>query len=126
MSVILRSSCCAIYIRFYCYCESFLCHICVMSKKKFTCDEVLGLLFADPDSEGDYFSSEDDGDSFGSDHTDAFPCVPQDGQNVVHQAQQTQSGDSISGVSRGRGDRNGRIRFLGEDCEAGSVGVQSF
>ena len=32
-----------------------------MSTKKFTCKEALGLLFADPDSEGENLPSEDDG-----------------------------------------------------------------
>jgi len=32
-----------------------------MSTKKFTCKEALGLLFANPDSEGENLPSEDDG-----------------------------------------------------------------
>lgn len=62
-----------------------------MASKKFTCNEVLGLLFADPDSEGEYLSSEDDGDSF-SDHASdvSLPSNGAAGQNEsvpLHQAQ---------------------------------------
>ncbi|MGL4614992.1 MAG: hypothetical protein ACRCVV_14055 [Shewanella sp.] len=45
-----------------------------MASKKLTCNEVLGLIFADNDSEGEYLPSEDAGDSF-SDHDSDAPLL---------------------------------------------------
>lgn len=112
-----------------------------MASKKFTCNEVLGLLFADPDSEGEYLSSEDDGDSF-SDHASdvSLPSNGAAGQNEsvpLHQAQTLHPLPnvydplpSVSGgnnVSRGQNDHREVSRHVsGAGNEAGSRWVQSF
>ena len=114
----------------------------LISSKKFICNEVLGLLFADPYSEGECLPPEDDGDAFSDDASDAsLPCSDAAGQSdylALHQAQSldhlakvdthllnVSDGNSVSwggnvyqGVSR-------RVSSVGN--EAGSeVGVQCF
>lgn len=52
-----------------------------MASKKFTRNEVLGLLFADTDSEGEYLPSENDGDSFSEASDASLPCNDAAGQS---------------------------------------------
>lgn len=81
---------CILYIYYYYYNYNYYYYL--MASIKLTRNEVLGLLFADPDSEGEYLPSEGDGDS-------------ESESKALHQAQMVNPLPNVSGgnnVSRGR------------------------
>ena len=89
--------------------------------KKFTCKEALGLIFADPDSEGENLPSEDDGQLLASPGTSGdaspprVPASPAVGQSVsLHQTPTSDPLPSNVGgeenVSRGRSMHRGVSR----------------
>ncbi|XP_073670708.1 adhesion G protein-coupled receptor E3-like [Paramisgurnus dabryanus] len=96
-----------------------------MASKKLTCNEVVGLIFADNDSEGEYLPSEDAGDSF-SDHDSDTPllCNRATGQSesvAIHQAQMMNPLPNVSGgnVTWGRIIHRVSRRVTGVGNEAG-------
>ena len=94
-----------------------------MASKKFTCNEVLGLLFADPDSEGEYLSSEDDGQSFSVRASHAsVPCNDAAGPSESVALHQAPSLDPLPNTSGGENNSRGRSVHRGGSRRGGSVG----
>jgi len=110
-----------------------------MSTKNVTCKEALGLLFADPDSEGENLPSEDDGQLFASPGASGdaspprIPASPAVGQSVsLHQTPTSDPFPSNVGgeenVSRGRSLHRGVSKHgsTGGNGAGSNVGVLSF
>ena len=105
-----------------------------MANKKLSCDDVLGLLFADSDSEGEYMPSEDDDLSF-SDPSSPGAAVPFNGV-AEHSAQADTSNpfpQADEGCTNAHGDivrrrvgGRGSIPQSNDNRAGESVGVGAF